>query len=266
MKQNKKITLMLSIAGSDNTSGAGVQADIKTCQAMNAYCLNCVTAVTSQDSKKVYNLVEIPDDLVVSQISTVINEYGIDCIKIGMISNLGQAKKIHALLSIFKKKIPIVIDPIYKSTTNKIFNNLTTYLSIYKTFSKLKPIFTPNLFEFKKLIKTSHIENHKMKKYLELFLQEYRSMVVVTNCNEGDNNSDDYFITEDGKIGIHSLKSINSKNTHGTGCTFSTSLAINLARGFNLSQSILRSKKLMTKFIKKSPNFNLSYGPLGHLL
>ena len=264
--QNKEITLMLSVAGSDNTSGAGIQADIKTCQAMNAYCLNCVTAVTSQDSKKVHKIVEIPEDLIVSQISSILNEYKINCVKIGMISNLQQAKTICKLLNTFNKRIPIVVDPIYKSTTNKIFNSHATYLLIYKTFSKLNPIFTPNLFEFKKLIKTSQIQNYNMEKHLKKFLKDYKSLVVVTNCNENADTSDDYFIKEDGKIGIHSLKSIDSKNTHGTGCTFSTSLAVNLARGLNLSESILNSKHLMTRFIKKSPELSLNYGPLGHLL
>jgi len=266
MNSEKKTILMLSIAGSDNTCGAGVQADIKTCQSVNAYCLNCVTAITSQNSKKVYKIVDSSVDLITSQISSILSDYKIDCVKIGLVCSLIQAKTIYKLLKPFKKEIPIVIDPIYKSTTNVIFNNLKTYLLIYKTLSKLNPVFTPNLDEVKKLINISFNKKISIEEILRKFTVDYNSLVVVTNCNEKNITSDDYFVSENGNIGKHTSDLIKSKNTHGTGCTFSTLLAINLARGCSLSESIKLSKKLMIKFILNSPKFNLDYGPLGHLL
>ena len=140
-----KIYKMLSIAGSDNTCGAGIQADIKTCHALKAYCLTCVTTITSQNSKDVFKIFELPSSYIKSQINSILKDYEIDCIKIGLISSVSQAKTICQILRKFNSKVPIVVDPIFKSSTNRKFNNFKNYESIYKTISKINPIFTPNL-------------------------------------------------------------------------------------------------------------------------
>ena len=97
MKTNK-IFKMLSIAGSDNTCGAGIQADVKTCQALSAYCLTCLTTVTSQNSKNVFKIYNLPCIYIKSQINSILKDYKIDCIKIGLISSVSQAKTISKML------------------------------------------------------------------------------------------------------------------------------------------------------------------------
>ena len=164
MKTNK-IFKMLSIAGSDNTCGAGIQADIKTCQALNAYCLTCVTTITSQNSNDVFKIYELPCIYIKSQINSILKDYKIDCIKIGLISSVSQAKTICQILNKFNSKVPIVVDPIFKSSTNKKFNNLKNYESIYKTISKISSIFTPNL-KSAVCIKTAPLERDFLILYL----------------------------------------------------------------------------------------------------
>ena len=110
-----KQTTILTIAGSDNTSGAGIQADIKTSCILGVYCLSAVTTVTSQNSKKISKLFNIPNHILESQLKASFDEYEIDGVKIGLVNNISTAKVIYDFLNNFKKKFPIVIDPIFES-------------------------------------------------------------------------------------------------------------------------------------------------------
>ena len=264
MKTNK-IYKLLSIAGSDNTCGAGIQADIKTCQALNAYCLTCVTTITSQNSKDVFKIYEIPCIYIKSQINSILKDHKIDCIKVGLISSVSQAKTICQILNKFDPKVPIVVDPIFKSSTNKKFNNFKNYASIYKTISKINSIFTPNLNEAKTLLKIKSNSKLTTEQITREFIQQFKVKVVIT---DGGNRLDycEDFLIDKGMVEKIVSKKISSKNTHGSGCTFSSALAVNLAKGFTLKKSVQLSKDFTKMCILNAPKFNLSYGPVGHYL
>ena len=256
---------MLSIAGSDNTCGAGIQADIKTCQALKAYCLTCVTTITSQNSKNVFKMYEVPCIYIKSQINSILKDYKIDCIKIGLISGVSQAKTIRQLLNKFNSKVPIVVDPILKSSTNKKFNNLENYASIYKILSDMNPIFTPNLDEARMLLKIKNNSKLTTEQIIEEFIKKFKVKIVITN---GGNRLDycEDFLGDKGIVEKFVGNKISSKSTHGSGCTFSSALAVNLAKGFSLKKSVQLSKDLTRKCILNAPKFNLKYGPMGHWL
>ena len=264
MKTNK-IYKLLSIAGSDNTCGAGIQADIKTCLALNAYCLTCITTITSQNSKDVFKIYEIPCIYIKSQINSILKDYKIDCIKVGLISSVSQAKTIYQILNKLNHKVPIVVDPIFKSSTNKKFNNLKSYISIYKTISKISSVFTPNLNEAKKLLKIKTNSKLSTEEIIKEFIEEFKVKVVIT---DGGNRLDycEDFLIDKGLVEKIISNKISSKNTHGSGCTFSSALAINLAKGFALKKSVQLSKDFTKKCILNAPRFNLKYGPVGHWL
>ena len=171
MKKDKTILRMLSIAGSDNTCGAGIQADIKTCHALKTYCLSCITSITSQNSKKFYKIFELPNNLIKSQIKTIVEDHSIDCIKIGLIKSISQAKIICKTLKQLNYKIPIVVDPIYKSSTNKKFSDLDSYIEIYRLISRVNPVFTPNLNEAKSLLKISYNKKIYINDLVNFFLK-----------------------------------------------------------------------------------------------
>ena len=141
-KQNfiKKI---LSIAGSDCSCGAGIQADIKTIQSLGGYCLTVVTNVTAQNSKKVMGISNIPDSLISSQINCLLHDYDIDGIKIGLVSNIKTAKTLKKYF--VKEEIPIIIDPIFKSTTGFKFSSRTDYLRIQKKLMSFSNLIIPNI-------------------------------------------------------------------------------------------------------------------------
>ncbi len=264
--KDKKILKMLSIAGSDNTCGAGMQADIKTCHALKTYCLSCITSVTSQNSEKVHKIIELPNNFVESQITTILRDYSIDCIKIGLIKSVSQAKAIYKILERTNHEIPIVVDPIYKSTTNKMFNDLDSYITIYKIISKIKPVFTPNLDETRSLLRLSNRKKVNINELVNNFFEIYKTRIVITNGGEDKRYCEDFFFDEKKIVKKYVTCRIITKNTHGSGCTFSSALAIFLAKGFKISKSVRLAKNFTKKCILNAPNFGLDYGPLGHWL
>ena len=264
MKTNK-VYKMLSIAGSDNSCGAGIQADIKTCQALNSYCLTCITTITSQNSKNVFKVYELPNIYVKSQIESILKDYKVDCVKIGLISSVSQAETISKILNKFDSKLPIVVDPIFKSSTNKKFNNFENYASIYKTFSNISPIFTPNLNEAKILLKIKYNSKLNTEVIMKEFTEKFRSKVVITDGGNRSGYCEDFLIDK-GIVEKFVSNKIPSKNTHGSGCTFSSAVAVNLAKGFSLKKSVEKAKAFTRKCILNAPKFNLKYGPVGHIL
>ena len=255
----KKHTTILTIAGSDNTSGAGIQADIKTSYILGAYCLSAVTTVTSQNSKKFARLHNIPNHILKAQLKASFEEYKIDGVKVGLVNNISTAKVIYNFLKNFEKT-PIVIDPILTSTNKKKFCNLIQYQKIHKFFSKLKPIYTPNLHEARALIGTS-VKKINIEKIYQLLKKKYNCQFIIT---DGDSVSDyciDY-VEIAGKIHILNSKKKNSSSTHGSGCVFSTSVTIFLAKGYTLIESVKKSKKFINQQIDRSPVLNVKYGPL----
>ena len=174
MNKNK---IILSIAGSDNTSGAGIQADIKTCQLLGAFCLNVITVITSQSSKKVNDTESVSLKIIKSQIVSIFKEYKVDAIKIGLLRDIKLAKYIKDFLIQNSINCPIVIDPVFSSTTGKVFHQKEKYKKLYEIFSPLKPIFTPN---FDEVMVLYNIKNDSIEKILKNLYFKYQTSFIIT--------------------------------------------------------------------------------------
>ena len=255
---NKK-KIILSIAGSDNTSGAGLQADIKTCQLLGGFCLNVLTVVTSQGIKKVNDIQLVSQKLIKSQIISIFNQFKIDGIKIGLLSNVKIAKFIKDFIIKNSINCPLIIDPVFKSTTGTMFYKKTDYKKLFDIFSTINPIFTPNKDEVMLLI--SGKKNKSIHDILKLLFLKYKTPFIVTGISKNKKEISDYLI-KDNKIYEFRSPNIDTNNTHGSGCIFSTSLCIYLANGFSLETSIKKSKDFMIQRLKQSPNLGVSYGPV----
>ena len=263
-RKKKRSKVILSVAGSDNSSGAGIQCDIKVASALKVYCVNCITTVTSQDSYGVKKIFELPKEMILSQINTILNQFRVDGIKIGLISNVKSAESIVKLLKKNLYNIPIVVDPIRKSTTNTLLVGKRDYLLINKTLSQLNPIFTPNLTEIKTLLNLKNIDKIPKEKLIKTFHNEYKSNVVLTSGDEPKGICEDFFLDEKLKVRSVKSKKIKTKNSHGSGCTFSTALCINLVNKKNLYDSVVSAKKFTERSLVLAPRLGLKYGPVGH--
>ena len=264
LRKNKKCRVILSIAGSDNSSGAGIQCDIKVASALKVYCVNCITTVTSQNSEGVKKLFVLPKEIILSQIKTILNEFKIDGIKIGLISDIKSAE---AVVKLFRKnyiETPIVVDPILKSTTNSLLVSKCEYISINKILSKLCPIFTPNLTELKTLLNLKSVDKISKEILIKNFYTQYKSNVVLTSGDNSSSICEDFLLDENLNVRSVKSKKIKTKNSHGSGCTFSTALCINLANNHDLYNSVVSAKKFTEKALVLAPKLGLKYGPVGH--
>ena len=253
---NKK-KIILSIAGSDNTSGAGIQADIKTCQLLRVFCLSVVTVVTSQGQNKVEDYQLESKKVIKSQILSIFSQFKVDAIKIGLLSNVKVAEFIRDYIIKNSIDCPVVIDPVFKSTTGTMFYNKKEYKKIFEIFSSIKPIFTPNKSEVDLLIGNRGYS--KMNKILKQLFLTYNSRFIVTGIKK-NKKIYDYLIKDNKVIEFKSFK-VDTKDTHGTGCVFSTSICVNLAKGFSIENSIEKTKQFLVKRLERSPDLGVKYGP-----
>ena len=258
MITKNKTLVILSIAGSDNSSGAGIQADIKTAKSLNAYCTTTLTCITSQNSQKVSKVFSIPTHVVLSQIKTIKEEYNIDGIKIGLLTDCKLVSPLKKILEFIN--VPIVIDPIYESTSGKKFMNKKDFIDTYFSLSKIASFLTPNLNEAK-LLSNSQNKNFSKKEILSVLFKKLKTPIILTGGEDDKNYSNDTLISKEG-IKEFKLKKINSNKTHGSGCSFSTALTIFLANGETIENSIRLAKSFIKKTIIRSPNLGIDYGPI----
>lgn len=226
---------VLSIAGSDPSSGAGIQGDMKTFNAFGAYGLSVVTAVTSQNTSRFFDVEPVSPSLVKSQIRSILEDFHIDAIKIGMVYDKQTIRVIHSELE--KIKIPIILDPIFKSTTGGILQMESAFLDFKKLLVPLSYVITPNMIEAEK-ISGIKIKSLKDMKNAARKIQKIGAKNVVIKGGhflKGDKVTDVLLDGKKFRIFSHARMKFES---HGGGCTFSSALCANIARGKKLSDAI----------------------------
>jgi len=213
---------ILSIGGSDPSSGAGIQSDIKTFSNHNVYGFTAVTAITSQNTRKVTSIEPVSTKSLRAQLDSILSDFHIDAIKIGMVYNYQIIKVIHSKLR--KIKVPIVVDPIIKSTTGKILLKKSAINDYKKMIIPLAYVITPNKYEAKIL---SGISN--TKKSAKKIQAMGAKCVIITGATSSNSHISD-FILEENREYVISGKKIPITN-HGSGCTFSASITAMLGKG-----------------------------------
>ena len=226
---------VLSIAGSDSSSGAGIQGDIKTFNAFGAYGLSVITAVTSQNTTKFFDVKPVSPKLVKSQIRSILEDFHIDAIKIGMIYDKQTVRVVHSELA--EIKTPIILDPIFKSTTGGILQKEETFLDFKKMLIPLSYVITPNIMEAEKITNIK-IKSFKDMKSAARKIQKLGSKNVIIKGGhflKGSKVSD--LLLDGKKFSVFSHDRMKFES-HGGGCTFSAALCVNIARGKKLSDAI----------------------------
>jgi hydroxymethylpyrimidine/phosphomethylpyrimidine kinase len=231
---------ILSVGGSDPSSGAGIQNDIKTISSLDGHCFTVITTITSQNTKRFSSVDPISPKTIGNQIESILSDFRIDAIKIGMVFNSGIIKAIHSKLR--GMNVPIILDPVIKSTTGGTLLTSNS-LSDYKKFLiPLGFVITPNKFEAEVLsgikIKTKKDCSRCAKKIRKLGTKN----VIITGIQLSKNKITDY-VLEDKKQYFVSFQKFGKKN-HGSGCTFSSTLAFCIANG----KTVIDSSKFAQKF------------------
>lgn len=239
---------VLSIAGSDPSSGAGIQGDIKTYSALGAYGLCVVTAVTSQNTLKFYKVQEVSSDMMKSQLDSVLSDFKIDAIKIGMVYSSSVIKAIYSKLK--KTKVPIILDPVFESTTGGTLLQKDAFVDFKKLLIPLAHVITPNILEAERLAGMKILNRSDVRHALTK-IQDMGAKNVIIKGGHMKGNTVTDFVLENSKFYGFSGKKIPVAN-HGGGCGFSAALAVSLAKDKSFRDSVAFAKEFVEESIKKS--------------
>lgn len=252
----------LSIAGSDSSGGAGIQADMKTMTMNGVYAMTAITALTAQNTKGVSAIMEVTPEILKKQIDAVFEDIPPDAVKIGMISSSDLVEVIAERLKYYKAK-NIVVDPVMVATSGSVLSEDSAVKSIKEKLLPMATVITPNIPESEILTGYKITTKEDMEKAAKKMYEEYGCAVL---CKGGHNINDaNDLLYNNGKITWFNGKRIDNPNTHGTGCTLSSAIASNLAKGFGLEESIERSKSYISKALSSMLDLGAGSGPLDHL-
>ena len=240
--------IVLSIAGSDPSSGAGIQADLKTFSALEVHGLSVVTAITSQNTSKFYKVKEISSDMIKSQLKSVLSDFDIDAIKIGMVYSPSVIKTVYSVLK--EIKIPIILDPVLESTTGGILMREDALPLFKRLLVPLSFVITPNRLEAERLAGTK-IKTLKDIRDAASVIHRMGAKNVILKGGHFDGRLATDFVLEENKFYTISGKRIN-RTTHGSGCNFSASLAVSLAKGNSLKNAVKFAKEFSLESIRYS--------------
>jgi len=255
---------ILIIAGSDSSGGAGIQADIKTVTALGSYAMTAVTAVTAQNTISVKKITPIPTKNVQKQITTILDDIGVDGVKIGMLHNASIIKCVYSILKKYKLK-NIVLDPVMVSKGGTKLINNSSIKHLKKLLLPLSNLVTPNIPEAETLTGYSISNKEDMIKAAKKILNMGSKNVLLKGGHLKSKMICDILATKKG-IKVFSKRKIKTKNTHGTGCTLSSALATCLSQKKNIVKSCKISLRYVDKAITSAPGYGKGFGPLNHLV
>jgi len=255
----------LTIAGSDCSGGAGIQADLKTFAAYGVYGMSAITAVVAENTVGVQAILDLPIDIVVEQIKSCVEDIGVDAVKIGMLSN---PEIVIAVAGCIRDhNLPnVVVDPVMIAKSGDPLLSEEAQRTIAEHLLRLARVITPNRFEAEVLTgrKIASLEDMKAA---AAQLKGSGCEWVVVKGGHMTQLSEAIDVAHDGRV-FHVIQgpALDSRNTHGTGCTFSSAIAAGLAKGYDMLGAIETAKEFITEAIRSGPALGHGHGPTNHLV
>lgn len=257
---------VLSIAGSDCSGGAGIQADLKTISALGCYAATVITAVTVQNTCGVENVFPVPTEFIKAQIESVMNDIQIDAIKIGMVTDQTVIRMLAGILQ--QTDIPVVFDPVLISSSGYPLMQPEAINTMYDSLLPCCTLLTPNIPEAEVL---SH---HTIQNVTDMYdagrkiLQSGCKAVLVKGGHlNGSAKTDVLVYGMNGELSqTYEAPEIHTNNSHGTGCTLSSAVTAWLAQGFSVSEAVTKGKIYLTEALANAQNLQIGHGhgPLNH--
>jgi len=257
----------LTIAGSDSGGGAGIQADLKTFTVLGVYGSSVITALTAQNTCEVRSILSVPSKFIVNQIDVVLQDIGADAIKIGMLHRKNVIEAVARRLR-SHQKIPIVLDPVMIAKSGDVLLKKDAIQCLKNKLLPLAKIMTPNLPETEILLGRSIRSQNEVEEAARDLLKLGPEVVVLKGGHALGTWSADCVATRNQKCFLWlRTKRIQTKNTHGTGCTFSAAIAAYLAKGLEPIDAIKKAKTLISNAIQSGAPYKLGHGhgPVNHL-
>ena len=261
-----KYNTVLTIAGSDSGGGAGIQADIKAISAMGCFASSAITAITAQNTLGVDAVHPVPLDILAAQIDAVLSDIGTDAIKIGMLHSA-------EVVSLVADKIEqygitnVVLDPVMVSTSGHKLIEDNAIEIMKNRLIPLARVITPNLPEAEILSGYTITDQQEFPQIATLLSHNNRTSVLLKAGHlNGDTLTDYFYNAEDGSMTLLPSKRVDTRNTHGTGCTLSSALAAALARGESLTEAAISAKRYIEQAIITGAKYDIGHGhgPVNH--
>lgn len=261
------ISNILSIAGSDPSGGAGIQADLKTFSALGCYGMAALTALTAQNTKGVEAVHQVPHDFAARQIDAVFDDIRVDAVKIGM---AGSPQTITAIGEAIQRHKPgyVVLDPVMVATSGDRLLDEEAIAALRKTLVPLARVITPNVPEAEILLGKSleHDYQFKMEDMAKALLALGTRGVMLKGGHLGGPTSKDVYADEDGTLEVMEATRIKTIHNHGTGCTLSSALACYLAKGLPPAEAARAAKTYVTHALQAADDLKVGrgHGPVHH--
>lgn len=252
---------ILTIAGSDSSGGAGIQADIKTITVHKMYAMSAITALTAQNTTGVYDIMEATPEFVKNQLDCIFTDIYPDAVKIGMVSNSQIIKVIVEKLREYNVK-NIVVDPVMVSTSNHKLISDEAQDTLINLLLPMATVITPNIPESEELCGFEIKDENDMLRAGKYIAEKTKGAVLVKGGHLVNDAIDLLWIN--GEVHWYRAERINNPNTHGTGCTLSAAIACNLADGKSLDESIKSAKSYLTGALGARLDLGKGSGPLDH--
>jgi hydroxymethylpyrimidine/phosphomethylpyrimidine kinase len=247
---------VLAIAGSDSSGGAGIQADIKTITMLGGYAMTAITAVTAQNSVGVQAIEVMPWNMVRAQIDACFNDIGVDAIKIGMVGSpetallLADALLVGKAFGIEERAVPVVFDPVMVATSGSTLADQATVLA-FDRLMKIATVSTPNVAELAALGGSEGMAE--------------RGVTYLAKGGDSDGPEiEDRLVRLGAEDRIWRSPRIETRHTHGTGCTLSSAIATLLGKGLPLEEAIDGARQFVRAALLAAPGFGSGHGPMGH--
>ena len=261
MVKERKMKTVLTIAGSDASGGAGVQADIKTITMHGAYAMSAITAMTAQNTLGVKAVLDSTPAFLKEQLDAVFEDIYPDAVKIGMVSSTALIDAIADRLNFFAAK-NIVVDPVMAATSGSSLLRKDAEKTLTEKLFPIATLVTPNIPETEILADMQIEKKEDMIKAAERIEKSCGCSVLVKG-GHGTEDATDLLYTH-GEVHWYYAKRIDNPNTHGTGCTLSSAIAANLAKGFALPEAVKRAKEYLSEALGAGLNLGRGAGPLMH--
>ena len=254
---------VLSIAGSDSSGGAGIQADIKTIQAHHLFAQTAITALTAQNTTGVYGVLDVDPAFVAQQIDVVFDDIRPDAVKIGMVSSPAIVDAIVTALA-RNGATNIVVDPVMVATSGSELSSNEAVVALREKLIPLATVITPNMPEAEVLF-GAHIENAADQERAAIEIARATGVAVLVKGGHGENDANDVLARPDGTVTWFEGERVDTANTHGTGCTLSSAIACGLAVGKPLDEAVKSAKDYIIGALSAGLDLGRGSGPMDHM-
>lgn len=254
----------LTIAGSDSGGGAGIQADIKSMQANGVYAASVITAVTAQNTVAVTKSMDLPIEMIAAQINAVMEDLPVQAVKTGMLSSVAIIEVVAERLAHYGVD-QLVVDPVMISKSGFDLLHPDAMAALRDKMLPLATVCTPNVEEAMRLTGMSSIRTEADARRAACIIREMGPRAVLLKGGHLEDETDALDVLYDGQdFRVYREARIDTKNTHGTGCTYASAIAANLAQGMPLHAAVARAKLYVTKAIRAGLSIGAGHGPTDH--